>query len=242
MRTLLFLICICLTFSLAAQEKENLDLREEVRPNSRATNDMFNRQDASAALQSGGTFYASAPPATLELTPETAYLRPEWEELVIRTTTNETATVQGRYRLIDQKFEIKDGEDIYEIYTTMVREAQLGDDYFVVQSEGAEMVIYQVLYRDTDNQVLIKHTAEWQDPPQKNMFDTSEAVRKLKKRQITYLASNGRLIRADKKKDVLAALDLGQNQAAYAYFKKNRLNPKDEQDLIQLLTYINSPR
>jgi hypothetical protein len=122
-----FIACLLCLLSLAniqAQEtpvgEENTDMTEQVQANDRSLNDMFNRQNPIPSLQGGGAFYVSNPPPAIELDPKIAYYRTESDTLVLKMMTGKTVELTGRYRIFDQKFEIKTAEGIFEMRSNLV--------------------------------------------------------------------------------------------------------------------------
>ncbi len=229
----LLLACLIATAGFA----QTTDNTEEVDPNDRTRNEMFNRQNPSAALQAGSAFYVSNPSPLVELDTEKAYFRQEWEELIIRTHDGKTATLQGRYRIVDQKFEIQREDGIYELYNTVIKEAQLGDAYFVLLPTGAGIEVYEVHYRNDRDYVLTHHSTDWIEPKKHSMFDTSESKRTLKRKVEVFLMMAHGKFPVENKRTVVAVLGIGKSDPAMQYIKDEKLNMKDPNDIAKFLQY-----
>lgn len=238
---ILFLLLVTPALSAQNQEEAQIeDISEEGKPNEEGLNRIFNANTAPMqTLTHGGAFYVSNPSPLVELDPKIAYYRTEWEPLVIRLVTGKTTELTGRYRLLDQKFEIQTDDGIYEIYSTMVAEAQLGNDYFIVQSNFGETQISQVYFRGTAHMLLGEHTADLKDPPTQNMFDTSDAKRTLKRKRSLYIRyADGVKIELKNKKQIMTILRIYKGSEGAAFIKKNKLDLKDPTDLTKLMTYL----
>ena len=231
---LVLIICLC-SFGLPAQTD---DLTDQDAANDRTKNDMFNRQDPSAALQAGGAFYVSNPAIRSEIDVNKAYLRTGWEDLIVRMIDGNTATVRGRYRIVDQRFEIKQDDGIYEMRNNLVREAQLGEDYFVMLPFQNEMTIFQVHYRDSTYNILTHHYTEWKEPGEQKLYDTSERKRTLKRKETQYLLTPFEILEADKKQAVLNILMIRKGMPAYDHVRRQKWDVRKTEDLATLLEYL----
>jgi len=243
--SVVFFLLLFFISPLVTRAQENVseeDISGQAKPNEEGLNRIFNANSSpTQTLTHGGAFYVSNPSPLVELDPKLAYYRTEWEPLIIRLVTGETTELTGRYRLLDQKFEIKTDDGIYEIYSTMVAEAQLGDDYFLVQTNFGEPSIHQVYYRGEEYMLLGEHTAVLKDPPSQNMFDTRDAKQTLKRAETVYLRyPDGIKVELKNKKQTLTVLRVYKGSAEAAYVKKHKIDLKVAMDIAKLLTFMNN--
>lgn len=244
---ILFLFCFCACTGLKAQEvpvaDEDSDMTDQVQMNDRYLNDMFNRQSPSEALQAGGAFYVSNPPPSIELDPKKAYYRTEWDTLVIRMMTGNTVELTGRYRIFDQKFEVKTNGGIYEMSNSAIAEVQLGSDYFKVLKTYVGEDIIQVYCKTPEYSFAGMHSVELEDPKTKNMFDTSEDVVKLKRKNTLMLITADNLrVPLKNKKQVLLMLGVYKGSPAMQYLKKQKLDMAVPADVVELIQFIESEK
>jgi hypothetical protein len=235
------ILCCCLLVSTSArcQEVERKDISQQTTATDESTRSFINNNASVNNLIGGGAFYVSTPPPLMELDPKKAYYRTEWDRLLLRLVTGGTVELEGRYRLLDQKFEINTDDGIYEIYNTMVAEAQLGDDYFVIFPDNQKMKIFQVYYRSSNYSLIGHHSAEWQDPPSKNMFDTREAKRTLKKKRQLFIAYAGGTRSAIRsKRQMIDLLGIAKNSRAAKFIKREKIDSNNPQGVLRLLQFI----
>ncbi|WP_020568876.1 hypothetical protein [Neolewinella persica] len=235
------LLTCCLLFLSAAycQEEKLEDISEQTSATDESKRSFINDNAPVNRLIKGGAFYVSTPPPLMELDPKKAYYRTEWDSLVLRLVTGGTVELEGRYRLLDQKFEIKTDDGIYEIYNTMVAEAQLGDDYFAVFRDKLGMKIFQVYYRSTNHSLIGHHSSEWQDPPNKNMFDTREAKRTLKKKQQLFIAFEGGTKEAIRNRgQLMDLLGINKKSPAGKFVKQEKIDSDNPADVVRLLQFV----
>lgn len=246
-RLILFVFILCACISLQAQEvppvDEDSNTTAQTEPNDRSINDMFNRQNPTAALQAGGAFYVSNPPPSIELDPKKAYFRTEWDTLVIRMMTGNTVELTGRYRVFDQKFEVKANGEIYVMSNSAIMEVQLGNDYFRVLKTYAGEDIVQVYCKTPDYSFAGMHTAELEEPKTKNMFDTSEDISKLKRKNtLLLIQSDGLRVPLKNKKQVLLMLGVYKGAPAMQYLKKEKLDMAVPADVVKLIQFIEAEK
>lgn len=239
------LLLLLAVYSLGAQdetETEEEDLTEENVSLNEGMDRLFNiDKDPMQTFGKGGAVYVSNPSPLIELDPELAYYRTEWEPLILRLVTGKTTELTGRYRLVDQKFEIKTDDGIYEIYSTMLAEAQLGEDYFFVQANYGDANIYQVYFRSDDYMLLGEHVAELQEPKEQNMFDTREAKRTLKRKRTLYLRyPEGVKVELKNKKQTMTMLRIYKGSKEASFIKREKIDLKNTTDLVKLLTFMES--
>ena len=182
----LYLLQFLLLLSLGARaQNETTDLTEQAEPNDRSREAMFNLQNPSAALTTGGAFYVSNPPLAYEVDAEKAYLDPAFRKMTVVLIDGTKHEVEGRIRIIDQQVEIKVEGEVYELDRQVVGRLTdaLGRTY-VISPDPVRRVqglqINRVAYSGTPYRLLINESTDWEDPPAKNMFDTSEQRRTLK--------------------------------------------------------------
>lgn len=222
---------------------EDSNTTAQAEPNDRSINDMFNRQNPTAALQAGGAFYVSNPPPSIELDPKKAYFRTEWDTLVIRMMTGNTVELTGRYRVFDQKFEVKANGGIYVMSNSAIMEVQLGNDYFKVLKTYAGEDIVQVYCKTPDYSFAGMHTAELEEPKTKNMFDTSEDIAKLKRKNtLLLIQSDGLRVPLKNKKQVLLMLGVYKGSPAMQYLKKEKLDMAVPADVVKLIQFIEAEK
>lgn len=240
-RHYLFLLLFLLTAGLMAQEgteESNQDVSSQSTSKDESKRSMVNNLAVNSVLSNGGAFYVSNPPPLMELDPEKAYLRTDWETLVVRLMDGKTSELIGRYRLVDQKFEIKVDGELYEIYSTMISAAKLGEDNFVLLPEASGTKIYQVHYQGEDYQLWSHHTSDWQEPEKQNMFDTRDAKRTLKKEEKLLLLHPEGRDQVKNKKQLLQMLKLEKNGREMKYAKNMRLDLHKGADVAKLLVYM----
>ncbi|MEM1359674.1 MAG: hypothetical protein AAGF89_15835 [Bacteroidota bacterium] len=225
---------------MAQEETEpvNEDVAKQSSAKDESKRSMVNNIAVNSVLSNGGAFYVSNPPPLMELDPEKAYLRTEWEPLVVRLMNGKTSELTGRYRLLDQKFEIKVDGELYEIYSTMISAARLGDDEFVLLPEANGTKIYQVHFQGEDYQLWSHHWADWQEPKSQNMFDTSDAKKTLKRDEDLLLLHPGGRDKVKNKKQLQQLLGLQKNGKEMKYVKNMRLDLRKGSDVTKLLEYM----
>ncbi|MBB4080605.1 hypothetical protein GGR28_003240 [Lewinella aquimaris] len=240
-----FLIQIAMFASLTASaQNETTDFSDQAEPNDKTRQAMFNLQNPSAALTAGGAFYVSNPDLAYEIDAERAYLDSEFTLFYVRLKSGEDYQMPGRIRLVDQKVEVKVEGEVYELDSRAVQTVQDNNGRVFISGfdpvgriKGVQW--YEVAFTGKQYRMLIHESTAWQDPPQKNMFDTSEPRRTLKRVTRYYFISPGGSVEVDKMKDVLNNLRGKEADTAAQYVRKERLK-NNKEDYLALLKHLDS--
>ena len=180
---MMLLSAVCGASLVSAQDAKT-DLTQQANFNDRTRESMFNQQNPSGVLSAGGAFYVSNPPPAYEVDPQKAYLDPEFTELKVVLVDGSVHKVPGRIRIIDQQVEIKIDGEVFELDRQVV--SRFSDQHgrtFVAAFDPTRRIdgihLYRVAHADETYRLLVNEAGKWEDPPQQNMFDTSEPRRTL---------------------------------------------------------------
>ncbi len=239
----LFLIQIAVSVSLAlGAQNQTTDFTNQAEPNDKTRQAMFNLQNPSAALTAGGAFYVSNPVLAFEIDAEKAYLNSEFTPFSVVLKSGEDYQMPGRIRLVDQRVEVKVEGEVYELDSRAIQ--AINDSHGRVFVPGFDPVgrikgvqWYEVAFAGKRYRVLIHESTVWQDPPKKNMFDTSEPRMTLKRVTRYYLVTSGGSVEVEKMKDLLTSLEGEESAIAAQYVRQERLN-NNKDDYIALLKYL----
>lgn len=150
-----------------------------------------------AILVAGGAFYVSSPSPTYKVEPEKAYVNPAFTECRAALRKGGYIDIMARIRRTDQKIEFNYEGEIYELKSTHIERLESLEDnrswllLFDPLRKDKGIGLYEELYTDGDSRLLLLETAEWQDPPKQNMFDTRDVHRTLEiKKKIIYIAGD----------------------------------------------------
>ncbi|WP_116106455.1 hypothetical protein [Lewinella sp. IMCC34191] len=239
---LLIIIIALFWFTVLPAQDAETDLTEQTRFNDRTRESMFNQQNPSAALAAGGAFYVSNPPPAYEVDAEKAYLDTEFVPFEIVLKDGQKYVLPGRIRLIDQKVEVKVDDEVFELDNQAVNSVTDANGRVFVpgfdplaRKSGAQW--YQVAFSGKERRLLIQESTVWQDPPKKNMFDTSEPKKTLKRVTQCYLVNNGQTTEVDKMKHLLSRLGKDEGEVATDFVRRQRLKNEPE-DFVALLEYM----
>ncbi|PPK88849.1 hypothetical protein CLV84_1822 [Neolewinella xylanilytica] len=244
MKTSELVVCfMVLVFSPAVRgQDETTDLTNQADVKDGTRQAMFNLQNPNAALTAGGAFYVSNPALAYEIDAEIAYLNTEFVPFTIVLKDGQAFELPARIRLIDQKVEVKMEASVYELDNPAIQSITDGKGRQFVpgfdptgRSKGIQW--YEIAFSGAHNRLLIQERTEWKDPPPKNMFDTSEARKTLKRDTRYYLVADKGNVEIDKMKDLLAGLAEEESEAAAKYVRKERLK-NEREDYIALLAYL----
>lgn len=248
LRSIQLFVLILLAYSLSAQQqagKPELEDRVEAtnaRDDSRKAMLNSNTVDPTGALMSGSAFYISNPSPTYEVDMNLAYHNPEWQLATVRLVTGDLYEIKGRYRIIDQQFEVLHEGVAYELKKDQLQRVVIGEANFLMMPDpllkkrGAH--IYQRHYASKSYQVLEYHGAQWQDPPEQNMFDTREQHRTIKEKKELILSTGGAFFLIKRNKDVLKALGLSKKSAAANFIRRENLKVSEVDELVTFLEYL----
>lgn len=240
---LLSLLALLLTVSypLNGQSTSN-DVSKQAEIKDQSRESMFNNGNANAVLTGGGAFYVSNPPPLYEVDLEKAYLNPEFQNLTIQLVDGKEYTLPGRIRLTDQRIEVRMEDGIYDLDNRMLKTVLTPEETTYIASfdpsgkiKGTHL--YEVAFEGEDRKLLINRSAEWQDPPRQNMFDTSEPHKTLKSVERTYLISDGKVEEIHRMFDLLNALSLGRKSEEAKFVRQYKLK-NNEEDYVRLLAFI----
>lgn len=239
----LILLQIAMFISLEVRaQNQATDFTNQSEPNDKTREAMFNLQNPSAALTAGGAFYVSNPVLAFEVDTEKAYLNPEFTPFSVVLRNGKEYEMPGRIRLVDQKVEVKVDGEVYELDSPAIQavidnEGRVFISGFdpVGRTKGVQW--YEVAFAGENYRFLILENTVWQDPPQKNMFDTSEPRKTLKRVTRYYLLASGGNQEIDKMKDLLTGLEGKDRETAAQYVKQERLK-NTEGDYLTLLNYL----
>ena len=242
----LIIIQTMMFVSLAAVgQTEAKDLTKQPEPNDQTRQAMFNLQNPSVALTSGGAFYVSNPAKDFEVDIDKVYLNPAFDTFTVILQNGEEYELPGRVRLIDQKVEVKVDNEVYDLDNQVVQAVIDAEDRIFISGfdpigriKGTHL--YEVAYADADRRLLVNHGTVWEDPPQRNMFDTSEARKTLKRTQRVYLIDGARSAEIDRLADLFNALSLDRGSRGVQYAKSERLR-NEVADYVALLRFL-APR
>ena len=234
-------LMVLVSFTVVAQN-EATDLTKQPEPNDQTRRAMFNLQNPSVALTSGGAFYVSNPAKDFEVDTKKAYLNPAFETFTVILQNGEEYELPARVRLIDQKIEVKVDGEVYDLDNQVVQAVIDAEDrVFVSGFDPSGRIkgthLYEVVYANGDRRLLVNHGTVWEDPPQRNMFDTSEARKTLKRTQRVYFIDGPRSTEIDRLADVLNALSLDRGSRGAHYAKRERLR-NEVADYVALLRFM----
>ena len=242
--TLLFTICCC-TCVLAAQNKAEpvVDNTEHLEAKDRSTQEFMNNTAAEATLVNGGAFYVNNPAPAYKVDVDKAYLDKEFRKMKLTFHNGESAEVFGRIRRVDQKVEVMQEGAVYELRDNYARQIEMedGTTYVILldplrRTKGS--AVYEKVYDSEKYTLLVLHTSEWQDPPQKNMFDTSEPVRTLKeKTEVILLHADGSAHSINNAKTLVRSVELADVEQAEFTRRRARIKNSTE-DYVVLLSEL----
>lgn len=242
----LLILLGCLTFGLKAQEddpkKEEktqaTDLKDETRKG------MFNntRSSVNGALAAGGAFYVSNPSPTYEVDVEKAYYDPEWQDGEVRMVNGDFYKAKLRYRIIDQAFEVLHEGEAYELKQNQLQGIYLGGTRFILMPDPLlkkrGVHIYELHYNTNNYQLVEHHGAQWQDPPEQNMFDTREQHKTIKSMKELIFRTPAGFEVLNGPKDLLRILGFDKKSTQARYAKRNNLKLNQAADIIAFLEYL----
>lgn len=249
MRLITFTLLLLLplfAFSQEAESKEKEEREEAANLKDETRKGMFNdtRNGVVGALVAGGSYYVSNPSPTYEVDVKLAYHNPNWQMATVRMINGETYETKGRYRVIDQSFEVLHEGEAYELKKQQLQGITIGKDRFLMMPDPlfkrSGAVIYQLHYNSADYQLLEYHNAEWQEPQKQNMFDTREQHRTIKLSEELVIRANGRFQRIKSQGDAIKIFGIGKKSVASKYIKKNKLKLNQAADLVQFLEYLDA--
>lgn len=229
-----------LLFILAPGFSQTDERTEESVPNSYSRKEMFDRTDAISALSGGiGAFYVTNPSPAYQVDVEKAYLDPAYLPADITLLTGERYELPARYRIIDQAFEVQLEQQAFDLENGKLLRISIGGRDFLrtidlLRPQSGE-TIYQVHYRNESIQLLEQHLAMWQDPPRKNMFDTSQSFRTIHRDSKLILRKQNQNVELKKPKDVYRALDIPKKGALANFIRDRDLNLRRPADIVVLL-------
>ena len=232
--------CSSLCTGVRAQVTDSV---AHVRETNRFNKEMFNRQDPSGTLERGGTFYVSNPAPTYEVDSKIAYLWQEFKVLDVRLITGDTVRVNGRLRLPDQKFEIMRPDGVYELDNQKIQLVSVPESgrefvfYFDMRQKRRGLYVYEQLYDGGEQKLWVLREAGFVDSKPHSMFDTSEQVTKLKRKETVFLVENKWGTKVTSTKQLLGLLGAGKGSAAANYAKRKKLK-NDPEDLAELLRFV----
>ncbi|PHI20640.1 hypothetical protein CEQ90_06170 [Lewinellaceae bacterium SD302] len=244
---LIFAFSLLLPFSLFSQEKKATETNVEetvMKDNSRKAFLNQTGGTTEANLVNGGAFYLSNPSPTYKIEVEKAYHKPEWQKSTVRMVNGNSYGIQGRYRVIDQAFEVLHQGEAYELKKEQLQSVTIGEDRFLMMPDpmlkkrGA--VIYQLHYTSGAYQLIEYHGAQWQEPKEQNMFDTSEQHRTIKPMKELILRTKGEFVKIKNHGEALRSLGVDKKSVQAKYAKKNKLKLNRSADLIQFLEYLDA--
>lgn len=239
---------VLITCSLFAQQKtekqEVEDKLEDTNLQDNSVKAMMNSNtvDPTGSLMSGAAFYISNPSPAYKVDMELAYHNPAWQVASVRLITGDAYEIKGRYRIIDQQFEVLHKGEAYELKKDQLQRIVIGEDDFILMPDpmlkkrGAQ--IYQRHYASKSYQLIEHHGAQWQDPPEQNMFDTREQHRTIKEMKELLLRANGDFFLIKKNRDVFDALGIAKKSAAANYVRRENLKITDAEDLVKFLQHL----
>lgn len=237
------LLSLLLVFSLAAQEDKEEKV-EETTQKDFSRKAMMNDGRVENALVSGGAYYISNPAPTYEIDMNLVYHQAAWQASTIELLDGSTFTAKARYRVLDQKFEVLVDGEAYELDNARLLKITVGDQRFALlpdfQLKEPGRLIYQVHYRNENREVLERHHAKWQDPPQQNMFDTREQHRTVRRSAETYFRDGGEVIQLKNNKELVKILGLPKKGDAADYIKAKGLKLQHAADAAELLNFLDN--
>jgi hypothetical protein len=160
----------------------------------------------------------------------------------VRLVNGDTYEIKGRYRIIDQQFEVLHNGEAYELKKDQLHRIIIGEADFLMMPDpllkkrGAH--IYQRHYASKSYQLLEYHGAQWQDPPEQNMFDTREQHRTIKEMKELILRNDGNFFLIKKNRDVFNALGISKKSAAANFARRQNLKVSEIDDLVTFLEYL----
>ena len=235
---------MCCTSLVGLAQSGSVDLSDEADLNDRTRQAMFNLQNPNAVLSTGGAFYVSNPAAAAEVDIETAYQDPTFRSFTVILQNGAEYVLPGRIRLLDQKIEVRleDG-DVYDLDNQMIQAVITPQQRIYVSSfdlmgriKGTQL--YEVAYIDSLRRLLVNTSTVWEDPPPKNMFDTSEPRKTLKQVERVYYIGPRGSTEVKRIADLLTALNESKNGPVGQIIKKRRL----KNDVLSYVTLLESTR
>ena len=232
---------ICLATLLQAQQSIK-DLSKQDEADDRSKESMFNAVNTNATLTGGGAFYVSNPPPLYEVDTEKAYFNADFAPLIVILQNGDEYELPGRVRLIDQKIEVEVDGEMYDLDNRVIQAViDFDDRVFVAGFDPAGRIkgthLYEVIYAYGNRRLLVNHGTVWEDPPQRNMFDTQEARKTLKRIERVYLIDGPRSTEIDRLADLLNALSLDRGSRGGQYVKRERLK-NEVVDYVALLEFL----
>lgn len=245
----LVLLSFFLVSVLPGQEQKK-DTKVEEKTEAAQLNDetrkgMFNttqRNDVNSNLAAGGFYYVSNPSPTYEVDLEKAYLDPNWQVGEVRMVNGDFYKAELRYRIIDQSFEVLHEGEAYELKQDQLQSIYINKDRFILMPDPMlkkrGMHIYQLHYNTNNYQLIEYHGAQWQDPPEQNMFDTRERHRTIKSMKELIIRTPEGFSMLKSPKDLLKLLAIDKKSVEAKYVKRNGLKLNQADDIIVFLEYL----
>lgn len=243
---ILLAFCLLFTLPLFAQDEEQKtdDVVEETLIADQSRQSFFNDPNNMNSLSNNGAFYVSNPSPSYKVDVKKAYHNPEWQTTEVRMINGDKYEIKGRYRVIDQAFEVLHKGEAYELKKQQLQSLLIGEDRFLMMPDpmlkrrGA--VIYQLHYASSAYQLIEYHGAQWQEPKETNMFDTSEKHRTIKPMKELILRSKGEFVKVKSHNEAIRALGIDKKSIQDKYLKKNKLKLNRSADLVQFLEYLDA--
>jgi len=203
---------------------------------------LVNQGNPQAALAQGGLFYVSNPSPTYEVDMKLLYHTPAWQPARSTLLGEDDVELEGRYQVLDQKFEVLYEGEAYDMDSERMMSIRIGDDQFVFLPDPLlrrrGRVIHQVHFQDDKYQLLEQHRAEWQDPPERNMFDTRANHRKLRRYRTLVLRMDNKYYEVRNGKDLFKLLGLPKKGRAASFAKREGLKLNRGADAAKLLAFL----
>ncbi|MEL6393909.1 MAG: hypothetical protein AAFR97_14265, partial [Bacteroidota bacterium] len=193
-------------------------------------------------LIGGGAYYVSNPAPTYELDPELIYFDAEWQEGRVELLDGDVYRADLRYRVLDQKFEVLVEGEAYELDNNQIARVDIADAYFILMVDPLNRLngrhIHQLHFIGGDMQILEQHEADWQDPPEQNMFDTREQHRTVKRTSTTVFGQDGQFNVLRNNRSLTRLLGLAKGSDAMDFVRSRRLQLKEAADAARLLSFL----
>lgn len=240
-----FLFVLCAFNAIAPQADEQVENKlSETKMNNQSRESLLNDGGSMNTLNNGGAFFISNPSPSYKVDVKLAYHNPEWQTTEVRMINGDKYKIKGRYRVIDQAFEVLHEGEAYELKKQQLQSVLIGEDRFLMMPDpmlkkrGA--VIYQLHYTSGAYQLIEYHGAQWQEPKEQNMFDTSEQHRTIKPMKELILRTKGEFVKVKTHGEALRSLGVDKKSVQAKYAKKNKLKLNRSADLIQFLEYLDA--
>ena len=153
------------------------------------------------------------------------YFNTKWSTFTALLESGQRVSGMGRYRVYDQKFEVKDDDETYELNLSKIRSVIMSSYRFVVLPSQAYtrpgLHLYEVLLDKPSCVRLYRaHFTEWREPKQNNGYNQPSRKRSLVAKEQLYVATEGNFFAIDNVKELLAVASLHKHAAVWKAVRK----------------------